>query len=124
QSQRQEQDRASSFSCMISVRLSTDNMELFEQPILPLKNAGPSHIELTVSLRDEQGRLRPASSFIMTAERHQLSPDIDRWVVMHALELLPSLNVAQTPDFRLFLNLSSGSIADAYFLRFLEPTLG
>src|SRR5690606_39896009 len=50
--------------------------------------------------------------------------DIERWVVMHALELLPSLHAAQTPDFRLFLNPSSGSIADADFLRFLGRALG
>ena len=124
QRQRLEQERDRSLTGLISKSLLTDNLVLFEQPILPLKDAGSPHIELTVSLRDEQGNLRPASSFMLTAERHQLSPDIDRWVVMHALELLPSLNEAQDPDFRLFLNLSSNSIADADFLRFLERALG
>lgn len=124
QRQRLEQARDKSLTSLISQSLRTGNLVLFEQPILPLKEPGPPHIELTVSLRDEQGNLRPASSFIPTAERHQLGPDIDRWVMIHALQLLPSLNTEQSPNFRLFVNLSANSIADPDFLRFLERALG
>ena len=66
-----------------------NRLELFFQPIVRIGAAeAPGFHELTIRLRDDDGRLVPPSEFIPAAERYNVMSIIDRWVVIRAVELL------------------------------------
>jgi diguanylate cyclase (GGDEF)-like protein/PAS domain S-box-containing protein len=98
-------------------------LELFFQPIVPI-GANPDrrgHYELLVRMRDENGRLVPPTAFIPAAERYNVMPMVDRWVISQALE-----HLAYRPDpgdrddgYTLAINLSGTSLNDDNFLAFV-----
>ncbi|HZT03176.1 MAG TPA: EAL domain-containing protein [Steroidobacteraceae bacterium] len=66
-----------------------DRLELYFQPIRPIGRAGATAFhELTVRLRDDDGRLVSPGEFIPAAERYNVMSVIDRWVVERAMERL------------------------------------
>ncbi len=46
------------------------------------------HYELLLRMRDERGELVAPTAFIPAAERYNLMPSLDRWVISHTLETL------------------------------------
>ncbi len=73
----------------IQQALEENRFELYGQLIRPtLKKIFPPHYEVLVRLRDTDGQLIPPMAFIPAAERYNLMPAIDQWVVHHALEML------------------------------------
>ncbi|HTV52274.1 MAG TPA: EAL domain-containing protein [Steroidobacteraceae bacterium] len=72
--------------------------------------------ELTVYLRDEDGRLVAPGEFIPAAERYNIMPSIDRWVVAQATELVRRAGPAMP---MLAVNLSGTSLNDQSFLDLL-----
>jgi diguanylate cyclase (GGDEF)-like protein/PAS domain S-box-containing protein len=66
-----------------------NRLELFFQPIRPIARAGATAFhELTVRLREDDGRLVSPGEFIPAAERYNVMSVIDRWVVQRAIERL------------------------------------
>jgi len=66
-----------------------NRLELYFQPIRPIaRPAGMAFYELTVRLRDDDGRLVAPGEFIPAAERYNVMSVIDRWVVQRAIERL------------------------------------
>ena len=69
--------------------LAADRFALFAQPILPL---GGEHteprFEFLLRMVSENSELLPPEKFLSAAERYQLLPAIDRWVVKNALAAL------------------------------------
>jgi diguanylate cyclase (GGDEF)-like protein/PAS domain S-box-containing protein len=66
-----------------------NRLELYFQPIRPIGRVGPTAFhELTVRLRDDDGRLVAPGEFIPAAERYNVMSVIDRWVVQRAIERL------------------------------------
>jgi EAL domain-containing protein (putative c-di-GMP-specific phosphodiesterase class I) len=66
-----------------------NRLELFFQPIRPIARGGATAFhELTVRLRDDDGRLVSPGEFIPAAERYNVMSVIDRWVVQRAIERL------------------------------------
>ncbi len=72
------------------IRAAEENrLELYFQPIRPIARApGTAFHELTVRLRDDDGRLVAPGEFIPAAERYNVMSVIDRWVVQRAIERL------------------------------------
>jgi diguanylate cyclase (GGDEF)-like protein/PAS domain S-box-containing protein len=88
---------------------------LYAQPIVPVTRPDtPDHYEILVRLRDEQGRLVPPNTFIPAAERYNLMPQIDRWVLRTTLGFLRDLS----GNCQVAVNVSGQSLCDAGFLRF------
>jgi diguanylate cyclase (GGDEF)-like protein/PAS domain S-box-containing protein len=102
-------------------RAAEDNrFELFFQPIVPLGNGTEVGFhELTVRLRDDGGELVPPSEFIPAAERYNVMPVIDRWVVTRALELLAQRHKRGQPLPLLAVNLSGTSLNEQSFVDFV-----
>jgi len=102
-------------------RAAEDNrFELYFQPIVPLgTETGASFHELTVRLRDDGGELVPPSEFIPAAERYNVMPVIDRWVVRRALELLDQRRKRGQPLPLLAVNLSGTSLNEQSFVDFV-----
>lgn len=67
--------------------LDEDRFELWYQSIAPVGGhvAERPHYEILLRLVDEQGRRIEPDAFIPTAERYNLMPAIDRWVLRHVL---------------------------------------
>jgi EAL domain-containing protein (putative c-di-GMP-specific phosphodiesterase class I) len=100
-----------------------DRLELYYQSIVPI---GPNrdsrgHYELLLRMRDEEGELVMPDRFIPAAERYNLMPTIDRWVVQRALGTVAKdiRDKSAGEPFMLAINLSGTSLNDDRFLDFV-----
>jgi diguanylate cyclase (GGDEF)-like protein/PAS domain S-box-containing protein len=104
--------------------------ELYYQPIVPIMPTGATahehereHFELMLRLRDESGALVTPAEFIPAAERYNVMPSIDRWVVRQALDRLVHRIGAGVKPFTIAVNLSGTSLNDERFLEYLIAEL-
>ena len=65
----------------------------------------PGHAEILVRLCDEQGNILMPGTFIPAAERFNLMPEIDRWVIRNACRYLGG-GGAEARDTTYAINLS------------------
>ena len=107
----------------ISRACDEKRLELFFQPIVPIgQTQDPrAHYELLLRMRGEDGALVPPGEFIPAAERYNVMPMIDRWVVQQALSTLAQGRSGFSSDmpYTLSINLSGTSLNDESFLEFL-----
>jgi diguanylate cyclase (GGDEF)-like protein len=101
--------------------LDSDRFRLDAQPILPLRgNYGRPRFELLIRMLGDHGEIIPPGKFLSSAERYQLMPSIDRWVVRRACELLGAHNKSISEESARFaINLSGQSLQDESFLQFV-----
>lgn len=92
--------------------LHDDRLMLYVQDIRPLTNALPMHREILLRLLDEHGEIVTPMSFIPAAERYNLMPDIDRWVIRNTFEWIASSNNEAGRDVVYNINLSGASVSD------------
>jgi diguanylate cyclase (GGDEF)-like protein/PAS domain S-box-containing protein len=99
--------------------------ELFYQPIVPIGATvhAREHFELMLRLRDESGALVAPAEFIPAAERYNVMPSIDRWVVREALERVASRSGSGIKPYTVAVNLSGTSLNDERFLEYLIAEL-
>ena len=99
--------------------------ELFFQPIVPIGATlhEREHFELMLRLRDESGALVTPAEFIPAAERYNVMPSIDRWVVRQALDRLVHRTGSGVKPFTIAVNLSGTSLNDERFLEYLIAEL-
>ncbi|MDE2306093.1 MAG: PAS domain S-box protein [Gammaproteobacteria bacterium] len=95
--------------------------DLVYQPIVPIGATAPAreHFELMLRLRDESGALIAPAEFIPAAERYNLMPSIDRWVVKTALDRVAHRGDSGVAPYTIALNLSGNSLNDERFLEYL-----
>jgi diguanylate cyclase (GGDEF)-like protein len=101
--------------------LDNDSFRLDAQPILPLRgNYGRPRFELLIRMLGDRGEIIPPGKFLSAAERYQLMPTVDRWVVRRACELLGEHSAAVGEGIARFaINLSGQSLQDESFLAFV-----
>jgi diguanylate cyclase (GGDEF)-like protein len=101
--------------------LANDSFRLDAQPILPLRgNYGRPRFELLIRMLGDRGEVIPPSKFLSAAERYQLMPTIDRWVVHRACRLLGEHSASVGEDIARFaINLSGQSLQDDTFLPYV-----
>jgi diguanylate cyclase (GGDEF)-like protein len=99
--------------------LKADRLVLYAQRIVPLQNPGlPGGYELLLRLRDVDGTLVSPGPLIDAAQRYQLLPSIDRWVVQRALQMLaPYRGMFGTRGLGMSINVSGQSIGDETFIQ-------
>lgn len=119
---RREQRRRQTTSARIRDALTQDRLSLHTQPIRSLASGGIERYELLLRMTGENGELLPAASFIEAAERSGMVQELDRWVVVQALELLAQRQRDGEPV-SLHVNLSGASVADLSVLEFIERRL-
>jgi len=98
---------------------------LHAQPILPLGgDTGAPRFELLLRMVGEGGEILPPAKFLSAAERYQMLPAIDRWVIQHALKSLGKHRASlEGNPARFSINVSGPSIAAEDFLDFLEGSV-
>ncbi|MBC7784973.1 MAG: EAL domain-containing protein, partial [Burkholderiales bacterium] len=77
------------------------------------------HYEVLIRMRDEQGEIIPPMAFIPAAERYNLMPAVDRWVIKTAFAHYIKAADAQSSLLIYSINLSGASIGDEHFLSFV-----
>ena len=106
--------------------LQENQFVLHQQRIIALDGAtsGPS-CEFLLRLKGREGNLILPGAFIPAAERYDLMPKLDRWVLTRALEYLArQFSTHQTTaDSIYFINLSGATLGDVSFLQFVKDAL-
>ena len=105
--------------------LAQDRFVLFAQPILPLASERVEpRFELLLRMVSESGELLPPEKFLSAAERYQMLPAIDRWVVTNALkQLSTAADSLRGRGMSFAMNISGASVASEDFLVFLEGAI-
>jgi Amt family ammonium transporter len=104
----------------IQKALDEQRFVLYTQLIRSIgSNEEPDHEEILIRMIDEDGRLIPPGAFIPAAERYNLMPAIDRWVIRQVFEFIAEHNSEsdQLPVYSV--NLSGASINDRDALLFI-----
>jgi EAL domain-containing protein (putative c-di-GMP-specific phosphodiesterase class I) len=112
--------REMQWAARINNALEDGRFEIYRQVILPLQRPDPGlHYELLLRMRDEAGKIVSPDQFIAAAERYGLTPNIDRWMIEHALRWLVSEADEREKLSLCSINLSGQSLGDDKFLPFV-----
>ncbi len=105
--------------------LKSDRLLLFAQRIVPLQDATlPGGYELLLRLREEDGTLVTPGPLIKAAQRYQLLPSVDRWVMQRALQMLtPYRGMFRSRALGISINLSGQSMGDDEYLQQVKEQL-
>lgn len=104
----------------IRLGIEENRFQLYGQLIVPTNGQHEGlHFETLVRYKDEHGNIIPPGAFLPAAERYNLAPALDRWIISKLFEYLRN-----TPGFldRLELcsiNLSGLSLSDETMLEFI-----
>jgi diguanylate cyclase (GGDEF)-like protein/PAS domain S-box-containing protein len=112
--------REMQWAARINNALEDSRFEIYRQVIQPLQRPDPGlHYELLLRMRDEAGKIVAPDQFIAAAERYGLTPNIDRWMIEHALRWLVSEADEREKLSLCSINLSGQSLGDDKFLPFV-----
>jgi EAL domain-containing protein (putative c-di-GMP-specific phosphodiesterase class I) len=113
--------REMQWAARINNALDDGRFEIFRQFILPLRDPHKHglHYELLLRMRDEAGKIVTPDQFIAAAERYGITPNIDRWMIEHALRWLVSEADEREKLELCSINLSGQSLGDDKFLPFV-----
>jgi EAL domain-containing protein (putative c-di-GMP-specific phosphodiesterase class I) len=102
-----------------------DRFVLFVQEIHAMNpvlgQQGMRYFEVLLRLRNVNGEIMSADSFIPAAERYGVMPQIDRWVVRHALRQAAS--ICASGHVHIAINLSGLSMLDPQMSGFIRHEL-
>jgi len=109
----------------IQQTLDSDGFELLAQPIVSLKETDESYrFEILLRMQDSKGNAVASSAFFSAAERYQLMPQIDRWVLSSTLARLGEHAKYMHESKTVFaINLSGQSLGDDEILKFIEDEI-
>ena len=102
--------------------LDRDELQLYCQPILALRPPGGFVMaEVLIRLREEEALMLPPGDFLPVFEHFGMMPELDRWVVRHAVRWLAG---ARPGGFRSFsINISVQTIGEPEFPEFVAAEL-
>ncbi len=99
-----------------------ERFKLALQTVSPINNNNDYvHYEVLLRMEDEQGELVSPTSFLPAAERYDMMPTIDRWVIITAFELIQQQNHRKNRVYNI--NLSGQSLRDNSILGFLKEQI-
>ncbi|HEX2139227.1 MAG TPA: EAL domain-containing protein [Woeseiaceae bacterium] len=109
----------------IQKTLDADGFVLFAQPIVSLAGRnGGRRFEVLLRMKDSTGNKISSKSFFSAAERYQLMPQIDRWVVSTVMrKLSPQASRLVEAGVSFAINLSGQTLGDDGILNFIEEEL-
>jgi len=111
----------------IAQALTEDRFCLYAQAIMPIKNQDTlaPHYEILIRMRDENGVLVPPGAFFSAAERYDLMPAIDHWVIDNSLRIYSSYIRSRHDGLEphCAINLSGASLNDPNLGQFIQKQL-
>ena len=105
--------------------LQGNRFELATQAIIATSGAvttGPA-VEVFLRLPDERGRTANSAEFLRPAERYQLMPQIDRWVVAATLAAISAGEIKLPGNRSCTINISTQTLGDEGFLEYVVESL-
>ena len=109
----------------LQTALHEDSFELAVQPIIAMRgktDSGPA-IEVLIRLNDGRGRSTDNAEFLRPAERYQMMPQIDRWVINASLAAISGGEIKLAGHRSCAINLSGQTLGDEAFLGFVVDAL-
>lgn len=109
----------------ITRALEENRMHLYRQVIVPLDgktDKAERHYEVLLRMLDEDGRQISPAAFIPAAERYNLMPTVDFWVIRNAFENYARLR-RQSRGCNLSINLSGATLGDESLLPYIREQL-
>jgi len=109
----------------LQTALHEDGFELALQPIIAMSgkaDSGPS-VEVLIRLTDDRGQSSNSAEFLRPAERYQMMPEIDRWVITATLGAISGGEIKLSAHRSCAINLSSQTLGDETFLGFVVDAL-
>ena len=96
-----------------------NRFQLYYQKIIPVHpERNPEYREILLRLIDEKGQLVPPMAFIPAAERYNLMPTIDRWVVRTLFRWMKNHQQKLPKNIFYSINLSGQTLGDDAFVDF------
>ena len=116
-----ERRREMDWASRLTRALEEDRFRLYFQPYLDLAVPGGKgqHIEILLRLIDEEGQLVPPGSFLPAAERYNLMPSIDRWVIRTVFSRYRELVAHMGEPLTCAINLSGTTLNSEGLLGFI-----
>ncbi|HEU0024257.1 MAG TPA: PAS domain S-box protein, partial [Thermoleophilaceae bacterium] len=103
------------WSVRIRRAIDEDRLVLHGQPIVDIETGERVQEELLVRMLGDDGRLVMPGAFLPPAERFQLAPSVDRWVIAQAAQL--------ATDRKVEVNLSGQSVGNPSLVEYVEARL-
>jgi diguanylate cyclase (GGDEF)-like protein/PAS domain S-box-containing protein len=105
----------------INSALEQSRFQLYYQTIAPLSEGSGDKVELLLRLVNEDGSIAPPMEFIPAAERYNLMPMIDRWVVASSFRSFKALRDIGHPlaETMFSINLSGPSLLDDSLISYI-----
>lgn len=109
----------------IKTAIEQDTLQLFYQDILPLNKQCDQMktVEVLLRMHSNNQEIIPPHAFLPTAERYNLMPLIDKWVITSAFDFLQAYQQQHTKPIRLSINLSGQSLSDQSVLEHILQLL-
>jgi diguanylate cyclase (GGDEF)-like protein/PAS domain S-box-containing protein len=114
----------------INSALEFDRFVLFAQEIRPLAVANApglrkegSQFEILIRMIEADGTLISPMAFMPAAERYDLMPRIDRWVIANACKILYEMRAHNVTVPTCMINLSGASVNDPGIVDFVQANL-
>ena len=99
------------WSRRIREAIKDDRFALACQPIVHTQTGRIDSYEVLIRMLDDNDELIMPGGFLPAAERFGLSVDIDKWVIVHAIDALAEQR-KQKPSLRYSINLSGQTLSD------------
>lgn len=116
--------RELAWATRIHQALADNHFELFAQKVQAVGNENGGHYEIFLRLPNEHHGFDSPSDFLPSAERFELTPMIDRWVVSRTISAINAQpNSAHNFKISVSVNLSNQTLFDSEFVPFLEKVL-
>jgi diguanylate cyclase (GGDEF)-like protein len=109
----------------LQTALHENSFELAVQPIIAMRgkaDSGPA-TEVLIRLGDGHGRSNESAEFLRPAERYQMMPQIDRWVINATLVAISGGEIKLPANRSCAINLSGQTLGDEAFLGFVVDAL-
>jgi diguanylate cyclase (GGDEF)-like protein/PAS domain S-box-containing protein len=105
--------------------LDEGRFRLYYQPVVPLSGGPPArpHYEVFLRLLEPDGRLVEPMAFVPAAERYNLMPAIDRWVLREVVSAVSAVQNAPEPPPMFAVNLSARSLVGERLADYLRDLL-
>lgn len=107
----------------ISAALEQGRFALYHQRYRSLRPGHRDHLEILVRMVGEDGRIIAPAYFIPAAERYNLMPFVDRWVIENTCRAIAGWVAAGATTLpRVAINLSGATLADEELPDFIRDT--
>ena len=108
----------------IKTAINENHFELYFQELEHISSTKPTPMTVEILLRlNDEGEIISPDSFIPTAERYNLMPIIDEWVIRNTFKFVKRFKAKHDREIRVAINLSGQSLSEDSILNLITETL-